>query len=152
MKSYIHYTFDSNQTILDVITNHTVTDEKILKIMSHIILSAQNVLANIDGKPMDADTFKITPTNELRLANEQNKATMLRLIDEREHHEIIPYIHSSGHDFTNCLSDIIHHLFFHASHHRGQISMLLSERVKLPLEINYIAYAAKLRTNQKHLN
>ncbi len=152
MKSYIHYTFDSNQTILDIITNHGVTDEKILKIASHIILAAQNVLAVIENKPSIEDTFRITPTNELRLVNTQNKTTMLRIIDEREHHEIIPYTHSSGHDFTNCLSDIVHHLFFHAAHHRGQISMLLSERVKLPLEINYIAYAAKLRINQNHLN
>lgn len=146
MKAYIHYTFDANQIILDTITNHGITDEKVIKILSHTILNTRNFINKLALKEVsEEDTFRITPTNELVRINQQNKEALLNIIAERDLHEMIPYFTPQGHDFSNCLHDMIHHFLFHAAHHRGQISMLLSDKVKLPLEINYIAYAGKYR-------
>jgi uncharacterized damage-inducible protein DinB len=146
MNHCILYTFNANKIILDTITNHTITDEKVLKVMSHIVLSAQNIINHIDKQKSNSEnTFKITSTRELIRINEENRQNLERLEMTRPINELVTYITPDGHDLSNTLGDIFQHLFFHAAHHRGQISMLLSERIKLPLEVNYIAYTSKHR-------
>lgn len=143
MRDYIDYTFQANQIILDTITNHAITDEKILRTMSHIILSAQSIISQIKQQPAQEETFVIRPTKELIAINRENKENLLILLEQMPQNTMIPFTGKDGRDLSNCLHDFMHHLFFHAAHHRGQISMLLSERVKLPSEINYIAFSAK---------
>lgn len=145
MRDYIEYTCRANQIILDTITNHAITDEKILKTISHIVLSAQSVISQIKQEAGQEETFVIRPTKELIAINLENKKHLIALLEQMPHDTMIPFTGKDGRDLSNCLHDFMHHLFFHAAHHRGQISMLLSERVKLPAEINYIAFSAKYK-------
>lgn len=140
MTSYINYTHQANQILLDVIQNHGVTDEKILKILSHIILTAQSTIALIKQTPIEQETFVIKPTKELIQINTNNQMALIQLFKDVPADTFITLMTKENRDLTNYFHDILQHLFFHAAHHRGQISMLLSDRVKLPLEINYIAY------------
>ncbi len=140
VKSYINYTHQANQILFDVIQNHGVTDEKIRKILSHIILSAQSMIALIKQAPIEQETFVIKPTKELTQINTDNQTTLLQLFKNVPADTFITVITKDNRNLSNYFHDILQHLFFHAAHHRGQISMLLSDRIKLPLEINYLAY------------
>lgn len=87
------------------------------------------------------------PVEKLRKILETNIADWLNLLSKKtdaDLQEPISYVNTSGVPYTTSLHDILTHVLNHATHHRGQVVVLLREAGIAPPGTDYILYTREL--------
>ena len=81
-------------------------------------------------KPSKLDSILFTDLDELKETREQIDEEIinwLNSLNEDDLNECIAYTNMAGSPFHKPLISLIHHLFLHQVHHRGQVTTLLSQ-------------------------
>ena len=79
------------------------------------------------GTFLDLGSFRPTYHNNTRVLELENWSGLS--IDYQDFGQLIAYQNSSGQHYTTIIRQILSHLALHASHHRGQVVLLLKDHV-----------------------
>lgn len=120
-------------------------DPKAADLFSHIIIAQTSWLNRIrkQQKPFESPWIKLTPEQCLEYSQKFYGEMKIYLgnINAEEFSKQIEYKNVNGDSFKNILSDVIAHVFNHASYHRGQIAQLVKKSNGKPAETDFIAFA-----------
>jgi uncharacterized damage-inducible protein DinB len=134
----------ANQRVLDRIVVDKPKEERIVYLFSHILKADDVWLKRIMNEQFDSDNFQASiETAELQnfLNNlNQDYDNYFSTLTEDTLSQVIEYSNLQGKKFGNKLSDILIHLFNHATYHRGQIAQLFrKEELRAPIT-DYIVF------------
>jgi uncharacterized damage-inducible protein DinB len=139
---WYEYNVWANRKVIDCIKRQSVSDEKILMVMSHLV-SANFIWLN---------RIKDLPKSHYELWQKYDVASLVKMIDEADtlwmaflnenenFDRVLKYRNYVGDYFETNVQQILIHLVNHGSYHRGQVAMLLRERGFEPVNTDYITY------------
>ena len=139
-----HYEHKCNTGLLQAIRDNTVTDEKVLQLMSHISAAQTLWIMRILGENTAAapNIWTIVPVEEIEtrfLTNNDRLAKAIDLLADTDKHTI-SYTNLAGKHFSTGLADILHHVLNHGTYHRAQIATRFKELGMQPVGTDYILY------------
>lgn len=132
----------ANRRIINCLERQSVSDEKILSVMGHLV-SANFIWLN---------RIKDLPKSKYELWGKYDVPALKQMIEEadqqwmnfiREHENfdwVLKYRNYVGDYFENNVQQIMIHLVNHGSYHRGQVAMLLRQKGFEPINTDYITY------------
>ncbi len=153
MKKYFESLFThehwANLCILEVLVSSASIPPKVLEIFSHEIAIQRIWLDRINNTNSEVRLNEVFELNIMLELLEINYNEMLAVIDKQDYNQLIAYKIPPGEfDYIITVHEILTHLSLHAAHHRGQVTMLLSqEKLKVP-EVDFII---ELNTQQKQI-
>jgi len=118
--------------------------DKARRILAHLLITKQEYFERLSGK--DSTGFDFWPDLDLetctRLAETTNTnyRTLLDNLDESALEQIAKYKTSEGVPYENTFRDLLTHVLFHSSIHRGNIVLKMREEGLEPPKIDYILY------------
>lgn len=147
MKSYFIRLFNyhnwANKKVINGIKEAGVSDDSIMKILSHILLGEKIWLQRLRSEKYDNKFWlTLSPAACENLANENTKQLnkYLNSLSENDFEKKIKYTNSKGNEYTNTISEILTHLSHHSAYHRGQIAKEMRRLGKEPAYTDFIAY------------
>ncbi|MBX2961148.1 MAG: DinB family protein [Cyclobacteriaceae bacterium] len=140
-KWYAYNTW-ANTRVLKALQAQSVTDEKILSLMSHVLVAQFLWLHRISGWPKpDYELWQTYPLEKLVSMSEEVSAKWMNFVAGRDAFDaVLKYSNYTGLPFENKVEQIMIHLVNHASYHRGQIALLMREKGFEPVNTDYITY------------
>ncbi len=142
----IHYTSWADRLCLDSFQKQKPPDKALL-IFSHSIVCGVLWYDRVIGRPSVYPLWETIPIEKLRTISETSIADWLNLLEKKtdaDLQEPISYKNTSGISYTTSLHDILTHAFNHATHHRGQVVVLMREAGIVPPGTDYILYIREL--------
>jgi uncharacterized damage-inducible protein DinB len=139
---WYNYNAWANRRIIDCLERQSVSDEKILSVMGHLV-SANFIWLN---------RIKDLPKSKYELWGKYDVPALKRMIDEADEEwmnfvqenenfdRVLKYRNYVGDYFENNVQQIMIHLVNHGSYHRGQVAMLLRQKGFEPINTDYITY------------
>jgi uncharacterized damage-inducible protein DinB len=140
--SLFEYEKWANARILDGISQLKEPDEKMLDIMSHILLVQMVWYSRMAGvaAPPVWEKKSLQQCKEIYAVNnkilepfiaKQTKDTITSTVD---------YKNTKGEKYSNTVLQILTHLFNHSTYHRGQIVERLKSKIAKMPETDYIVF------------
>ncbi|HEX8367942.1 MAG TPA: DinB family protein [Pyrinomonadaceae bacterium] len=118
--------------------------EKAEKILAHLLITEQEYFARLYGKDSTGFDFwqNLTLEDCGKLAREtaESYEKLLRRFDDEGLDLAAGYKTSAGVPFENTYRELLTHVLFHSSIHRGNIILKLREEGFTPPKIDYIIY------------
>lgn len=118
--------------------------EKSLKILAHLLITEQEYFERLYGKDSTGFDFwqdlSIEECAALAKENSERFDRLLKRFDDEGLGQIANYKTSEGVAQTNNFREILTHVLFHSSIHRGNIMLKLREENIAPPAIDYIIY------------
>lgn len=153
MKEYFlklyRYNAWANKKVLSALEKQQVNDEKVLTLMSHILVAQYLWLHRIQGLP--APPYKLWdqyPLSQLINMGEEINKRWLEFVETTENfNRELSYNNFTGNPYVNNVEHIMMHLVNHCTYHRGQIAMLLRQKGYEPVNTDFITYD-RVITNQ----
>lgn len=135
----------ANQRMLITLEQSNFSNEKLLKLFSHLI-SAQiiwlNRIKDIPTSPFPLwEQYKL---RELRTMTDESSANWINYLETHKFEtfeEMIFYKNSEGRKYETTIREIITHVVNHSTYHRAQMATLMKEEGIEPPVTDYIAYA-----------
>ena len=127
-----------------IVALKTAASEKSLRILGHLLITENEYYERLYGK--DSTGFDFWPNLSLAGCGELAKATaerfekLLRRFDDEGLDVITRYRSSEGVQYENTYREMLTHVLFHSSIHRGNIILTLREDGFEPPKIDYIVY------------
>ncbi|HYF69766.1 MAG TPA: DinB family protein [Ohtaekwangia sp.] len=155
MKSYFlklyQYNAWSNKRVIDTLTRQNINDEKILRIMGHIVAAQFLWLHRIKGLPPAQVKLwgEYTLEKVTDMAEEVGKLWIDFVESNDNFNRELTYHNYVGDPYTNNVESIMIHLVNHSSYHRAQIAMLLRQKGFEPINTDFITYDRVLRGQWK---
>ena len=148
MKTYFIKIFDSNnwanRKVLKSLSDQNINDDRILKLLSHIVLSEQIWMLRLKGEYyQNKDFWEILSLSGCEKTSNENNIEYtgyLNSLNEIEFSNTITYTNSKGVEHTNTIEDTLTHIAFHSAYHRGQIAREVRSLNKEPVLTDYIAF------------
>ncbi|QHT67964.1 hypothetical protein GXP67_15605 [Rhodocytophaga rosea] len=137
------YTDWANFTILDMLEQSQISDEYIIKLMSHIVNAQFVWLDRVIKQQHNFKVWGVLTYPEIRTALLENQALWMTYLNESEPEHlstIISYTNQSGSPFESVSSDIITQVINHSTYHRAQIAKALRELGFTPPNTDFIMY------------
>ena len=138
-----HYENWANQLVLSCMIEYSVTDEKMIFWMDHIINAQEIWFERINpvGKTPSLDVSRPLSAIQQALDNMHQELTAyISGLTQEDLDSEISYHNTKGIAFENILLDILVHLFNHSTHHRSQIVARMREKGIVPPMTDYIFY------------
>ncbi len=124
--------------------------ERARQILAHLLITETEYYERLYGKDSTGFDFwqKLTLTECADLARENNRKfeRLLQRFDDEGLGQAAEYKTSEGVAYTNTFRELLTHVLFHSSIHRGNIIVQLREENIAPPKIDYIVY---LRENKR---
>ena len=146
MKKYFlklyQYNAWANQRVINCLTRQSISDEKILSIMGHIVAAQYLWLHRIKGLPPAQVKLwgEYTLPQLVNMADEVGKL-WLEFVESTDNFDRELTYHNYTNDpYTNNVEAIMMHLVNHSSYHRAQIAMLLRQKGFEPINTDFITY------------
>jgi len=141
-----HFEFDhwANQKFINFLSQNTIKNDKVFSVLGHVssaqILWLKRIIElEIEGYPL----WKIYSYDELSIMNEKSYNAWKEFIEDHNNDdfpEIISYKNTKGQSYDTPLNEIIHHVLYHGTYHRGQLAMLIRQEGFTPPYTDYIAF------------
>ncbi len=118
--------------------------EKARKILAHLLITEKEYFERLHGKDSTGFNFwqelSLEDCGNLAKENAENFERILKRFDDRGLGQIASYRTSEGVAFTNTFRELLTHVLFHSSIHRGNIILKMRETGFTPPVIDYIIY------------
>jgi uncharacterized damage-inducible protein DinB len=144
-KKIYNYNIWANTKLINSLKNQQIADTGVLKLLSHIVLSEQIWMLRLKkGDYQNKNFWRVLDINECETISNENYQVFLEFIDAKKDAakftSTITYKNSKGIEFTNTIEDVLTHVAFHSSYHRGQIAREIRKLDREPVLTDYIAY------------
>lgn len=147
MKNTYQKQFDyelwANQLAIKSIKESNQPDERVFKLISHVVASHSIWLSRIKDDKPDIGGWDLMTLDECLERSKSNHNNFTQYINSASQEELERHIHFKLYDkeSTITIGDMMIHLINHSSYHRGQIIAGLKGKLEpLPLT-TYIVYA-----------
>lgn len=133
----------ANQKLIKILWQDSVTLADAIKLISHIVSVEHIWLSRISGQDEIFAPWSKLTLPECQKCSASNCAEYLKIIlhlNEERFHEPISYVLTNGQAMSSTRGDILGHVPIHGSHHRGQISRIISQNDIKPPTIDYLIY------------
>jgi uncharacterized damage-inducible protein DinB len=147
MKEYLlkmyQFTHDINKIMIDFIIDNNIENEKINRLMSHILNAHMiwlNRIYKIDSSTGPWDNHPLSDWHELNRRAIDATGVLLSGVNDSDLEILITYKNSKGDEFSNKLGDMLCHVINHSTHHRSQVSMIIREEGLKPPATDLIFY------------
>ena len=128
----------------------TNRSEKARKILAHLLVTEKEYFERLYGKDSTGFNFWQNLSTEdcgrLARENAENYERILKRFDDEGLGQIARYKTSEGVPHENNFRELLTHVLFHSSIHRGNIILTMREENFEPPKIDYIIY---LRENKR---
>lgn len=138
----VTYTTWANDTWIQFLSDHQITDTDLLKRMSHIILAERVWFQRIDGEDPDRNIWQVLSISSLKEFSARHRQTYTLLLDG-DIERTISYKKFAGEEYQSTVEDILMHLMFHGVHHRGQMATIASSTGFKPVNTGFIQFCRK---------
>jgi uncharacterized damage-inducible protein DinB len=132
----------ANRRIINGLERQSVSDEKILSIMGHLV-SANFIWLN-RIKDLPKSNYELWGKYDVPVLKQMVEAAddqwMSFLREHEDFDRVLKYRNYVGDYFENNVQQIMIHLVNHGSYHRGQVAMLLRQKGFEPINTDYITY------------
>jgi len=122
----------------------TNRSEKARKILAHLLVTEKEYYARLYGKDSTSFDFWQDLSAEdcglLARENAENYERILKRFDDEGLGQIAKYKTSEGVTYQNSFRELLTHVLFHSSIHRGNIILTMREENFEPPKIDYIIY------------
>lgn len=142
-KKMFLYTDWANFTILDTLEQNQISDEYIIKVMSHIVNAQFVWLDRISKQQHNFQVWGVLSYAQMRTALHENHKLWLAYLNEARPEDLlatISYTNQSGNPYENVASDIITQVINHSTYHRAQIAKALRELGFTPPNTDFMMY------------
>lgn len=140
----------ANDSLIQSLRSQNITDEPVLKLLSHIILSENFWMARLKAEDTSNKNFwKLLNISECyRTAHENSKAysDFIKEKSDNDFERSIIYKNTKGVEYNNTIEDILTHVFIHSAYHRGQAAKEVRRMDKEPVYTDYIHYIREIKT------
>ncbi|MGB3180416.1 MAG: DinB family protein [Cyclobacteriaceae bacterium] len=137
------YNRTANEAVIAPYLHLDAIPDKANAVISHL-LQAQNIwVSRIDPeKKAIADPWAPISVADWLSVNDSSHDDILGIVSHYTdaYDSDVVYANSMGKGFHNSVSEILHHLLYHGSYHRGQLSLLLRQYGQQPPVTDYIFY------------
>jgi uncharacterized damage-inducible protein DinB len=148
MKEYLlrifNYSHWANETLLDLIAKNKISDEYIIKMMSHVMDVQAIRFPMVSGKKTPNITmWDIHSVEKLKDLNDETMEAAVLFLTKARPRIFLEKVAGKtidGTDFLISKGDMLIHLANHAAHHRGQIVLRMRELGVTPPNIGYLQY------------
>ena len=132
----------ANRRTLDALRNQT--SERSRQILAHILITKQEYFERLRGKDSTGFNFwpdlSVDECSRLTDITTDNYKRLLHDADESLLDRTAAYKTSEGVPFENTYRELLTHVLFHSSIHRGNIVLKMREEGLEPPKIDYILY------------
>lgn len=138
--------FDSLETIPETGRVHSGF-ERAMQLLPHNQLARAVWLARLEGRPYEfpKDWFPAWSLEQARIAEEEQNREWAEYFDGLSDSDLcktLSYTSSEGQPYVRLVDDILIHVFFHSTYHRGQVARLVTECGGQRAKTDYIALMA----------
>ena len=127
----------------------TSKSEKAAKILAHVLVTEKEYFERLYGKDSTGfdfwQTLSIEDSGNLARENHENYERLLKKFDDEGLGQIAEYKTSEGEAVKNSYREILTHVLFHSTNHRGQINQAIRHDGFAPPSLDYIAYARETK-------
>jgi uncharacterized damage-inducible protein DinB len=156
MKDYLLklciYNAWANDTLIENLRNQDVTEEPVMKLLSHVVLSENFWMARLRNEDTSTRNFwKLLNLTEChRMVHENSKAYSDYIKDKSDNYfeRSVTYKNIQGVEYTNTIEDVLTHVFFHSGYHRAQVNKEVRRMDKEPAYIDYIHYIRDIKNSK----
>ena len=145
IKHFLHlfeYDHWANRRTLDAL--RIQTSERSRQILAHILITKQEYFERLGGKDSTGFNFwpdlSLAECEELTGKTRGNYERLLNDANESLLERTASYKTSEGVPFDNTYRELLTHVLFHSSIHRGNIVLKMREEGLEPPKIDYIIY------------
>jgi uncharacterized damage-inducible protein DinB len=138
MNSLIQYDSWANRKVLEVLAVNPLPEA--VKLMGHIIMARSVWVERINQSAKAIDPWQELEIREMEGMLSKQDESLMQMVQQTDVQRKIHYANTKGQAFSNSVEGVLHHLFLHASYHRGQISEILKSKGIQPPVIDYIFY------------
>lgn len=118
--------------------------EKAQKILAHLLVTEAEYYERLYGKDSTGFEFwqdlSVEECGDLAKQNAEKFERLLKRFDDEGLGQAVSYKTSEGISYTNNFREILTHVLFHSSIHRGNIILKMREENFEPPKIDYIIY------------
>jgi uncharacterized damage-inducible protein DinB len=140
----------ANQRVVRALRESLPVSPKALRALTHLLIAEKLWLARL-RENKDTTGYDFWP--EMSLAEceslaDQTSAAYASLLDElteEKLNQVATYKNSKGVEYQNSFREILLHVFFHATYHRGQVAFAMREAGGTPAYTDYIAFLREQR-------
>ncbi len=142
LRELFEYDDWANRRTIDAL--EATMSEKSRRILAHLLTTKQEYFERLYGK--DSTGFDFWPDLDLNQCRDLARRTSenyLGLIDRSDEaglEQVASYKTSEGIPYENSFRDLLTHVLFHSSIHRGNIVLKMREEGLEPPKIDYILY------------
>ena len=123
--------------------------EKVRKILAHLLITEKEYYARLYGKDSTGFDFwqdlSLEDCAYLAKENAENYERILKRFDDEGLGQVAKYKTSEGVANQNTFRELLTHVLFHSSIHRGNIILKMREENYAPPKIDYIIYLRAAR-------
>ena len=142
LRHLFEYNTWANSRIIFVLKSSP--SEKALKILAHLLITEKEYFERLYGKDSTGFDFWQDLSREdckaLTQENDENYQNLLKRFDDEGLGMTASYKTSEGIAYKNTYREMLTHVLFHSSIHRGNIILNLREEGFTPPAIDYIIY------------
>ncbi len=118
--------------------------EKARKILAHLLITEKEYFERLYGKDSTGFDFwqdlSVEDCGRLAQENAENYERILKRFDDEGLGQVAKYKTSEGVAYQNSFRELLTHVLFHSSIHRGNIILKMREEGFAPPKIDYIIY------------
>lgn len=123
--------------------------EKSRKILAHLLVTEKEYFERLYGKDSTGFDFwqnlPLEDCGQLARENAENYERLLKRFDDEGLGQIARYKTSEGAAHENSFRELLTHVLFHSSIHRGNIILKMREENFEPPKIDYIIYLRRTK-------
>ena len=118
--------------------------EKAQKILAHLLVTEREYFERLYGKDSTGFDFwqdlSLDDCRSLAQENAERFEKLLKQFDDEGLGQTVSYKTSEGISYTNTFRELLTHVLFHSSTHRGNIILKMREENYPPPKIDYIIH------------
>ena len=138
----------ADRRVLDKLRNQTPGNERARTLFGHVLAAEKLWMTRLGGR--DSSGIPVWPDlslDECAAWLEQNDAAYERFLDDLTEaglDEVITYKNSKGIEYRTPVRDVLTHVAFHGTGHRGQVATVLRDAGIEPADTDFITFVREI--------